>query len=167
MKLQILVGMISSGKSTYCQNAANNGFLCLNDDAIVNMLHSNNYGLYDKQLKPIYKSIENNIVSSILLAKKSLIIDRGLNISFDGRRRWIAIAKSFDVICEAIVFKNEGPQIHANRRFISDSRGRSLQEWHEAANRHNSIYKEPSVEEGFDAINYIDFDEISQGKVFL
>lgn len=167
MKLQILVGMISSGKSTYCQHAAKNGFLCLNDDAIVNMLHANNYVLYNKDLKPIYKAIENNIVGSILLANKSIIIDRGLNISLEGRRRWIALAKSFDIVCEAIVFKNDGIQVHANRRFVSDSRGHSLEFWQKVAERHNLLYTEPSFEEGFDAIHHIAFESILNENVFL
>ena len=47
MKIQVLCGMIASGKSTYANNAARSGTICINDDAIVNMLHANNYDLYD------------------------------------------------------------------------------------------------------------------------
>ena len=165
MKIQVLVGMIASGKSTYARLAAQQGMLCINDDAIVNMLHGDDYTLYDKQLKVLYKSIENHIIGTGLAMGKSVLIDRGLNVSKKGRQRWISLAKSFDIQCEAIVFANEGPQIHAQRRFNSDSRSHSFDYWLKVAEAHNSLYLLPSKEEGFDAVHHVSFNEIKQGKV--
>lgn len=163
MKLQVLCGMVASGKSTYCRSAAKKGLICVNDDEIVNMLHGNDYTLYNEKLKLLYKSVENHIVGTGLAMGRSVIVDRGLNVSPQGRRRWIALANSFDVPCEAIVFKNDGPKIHASRRFASDCRGHSIQYWERVAELHDSLYIPPSVEEGFDAVYNIEFDEI--GKV--
>jgi len=164
MKIQVLCGMIASGKSTYANNAARSGIICINDDAIVNMLHANNYNLYDEKLKILYKSIENNIISTVLSFGKTILIDRGLNVSVSGRKRWISLAKSFDVPCEAIVFKNYGAEIHAKRRFESDHRGLELETWISVAKRDDLIYVKPSVEEGFDSVEEIDFEEIIKGK---
>lgn len=160
MKVQVLCGMIASGKSTYCQNVAKTGAICVNDDAIINMVHSDNYALYDKNLKILYKSIENQAIVTALALGRTVVIDRGLNCNPSGRKRWIALAKSLDVCCEAVAFKNEGPLVHANRRNNSDSRGRDLDYWLRVANIHNAEYVEPSTEEGFDSVRHITWEEI-------
>lgn len=167
MKLQVLVGMIASGKSTYARSAAQRGVICMNDDSIVNMLHADDYTLYDKSLKVLYKSIENHIIGTALAMQRVVMVDRGLNVSIRGRKRWIALANSFDVPCEAIVFKNEGPEVHATRRAQMDSRGHPIEYWMKVAKRHQSEYQEPSVDEGFAAVHYISFQEIQEGKVIL
>lgn len=167
MKLQVLVGMIASGKSTYAKNAARQGVLCMNDDAIVNMLHADDYTLYKKELKILYKSVENHVIGTGLAMNRPVLVDRGLNVSKQGRQRWLAIAKSFDVPCEAIIFANEGVEVHAQRRFNSDGRGHPIHYWLRVAERHNSQYIEPTVDEGFDAVHHISFEEIKSGKVIL
>lgn len=164
-KIFILVGPISSSKSTYCKNAAKKGFIILNDDAIVNMLHGGNYILYDENLKLLYKSIENTIISTSLALKRDIIIDRGLNISKNSRKRYISLAKSFDVEIEAIVFKREKPEIHARRRFESDNRGLSYESWLNIAIIHDKQWEEPDKSEGFDKIHYISYEEIKEGLV--
>jgi predicted kinase len=160
MKLQILCGMIASGKSTYAKKAAQQGVICVNDDAITNLLHADDYTLYNPDLKILYKSIENHIVGASLALGRSVIIDRALNVSIEGRRRWLALAKSFDVACEAIVFKNDGPKIHAKRRAETDNRGYSMEYWLRVAELHNSLYIKPTVEEGFDIVHDIVFEDI-------
>lgn len=166
-KIFVLCGMIASGKSTFCKNCAKKDQVILNDDSIVNMLHGEEYTLYNASLKILYKSIENQIISTALAIGKKIVIDRGLNVTFRGRKRWIALAKSFDVPIEAIVFKNDGPDVHAQRRTNSDSRGYSYEYWLKVANTHNENYQEPTVAEGFDTIHHISFEEIQQGKVIL
>lgn len=162
-KLQVLCGMIASGKSTYCKKAALSGSIIMNDDSIVNMLHADNYTLYDKKLKILYKTTENHIIGLALAMNKVVVVDRGLNVSKHGRRRWIALAKSFDVPVEALCFANEGPFVHANRRFNSDSRGYPLEYWTKVAEHHNSVYEEPSKEEGFDEVCFVPFSPLPAG----
>ncbi len=165
-KIQVLVGPIAAGKSSYCKNAARKGYITVNDDAVINLVHGGDYTLYDKSLKILYKSIENNIIGIALAMNRTVVVDRGLNVSVHGRRRWLALAKSFDVPCEAIVFKKEKPSIHAKRRYNSDSRGHTYEYWLKAAQFHNSIFDKPSrLEEGFAAIHKISWKEIMGGKV--
>lgn len=165
MKIQVLVGMIASGKSTYAKNAARAGVLCVNDDAIVNMLHADDYTLYEKKFKPLYKTLENQVIGTVLLMGRNVLVDRGLNNSVNGRQRWLALAKSFDVPCEAIVFSNDSPEVHAKRRFESDARGHDYAYWLRVANLHNSEWSVPTVAEGFDKVHIISFGEIQQGVV--
>jgi predicted kinase len=164
-KIYTLIGMVAAGKGTYCKNAAKSGQIILNDDAIVNLLHAEDYTLYDKKLKILYKSVENNILSLGLCIGKSVIIDRGLNVSVKGRHRWIALARSFDIPCEAIVFPLDNPEVHAKRRFDSDNRGHTYSYWLKVANAHYEAYRPPSIEEGFDKIHTLSFEEITNGKV--
>jgi predicted kinase len=164
-KIQVLVGMIASGKGTYCSNAAKNNAIVMNDDGIVTLVHGGDYTLYDKNLKILYKGIENEIVTLGVALNRLVVIDRGLNISVQGRKRWIALADSYDVPCEAISFLNEGPEIHAQRRTSSESRGHGYDYWLGVAKHHNSVYVPPSRDEGFSAVHYISFDEIKKGIV--
>jgi predicted kinase len=165
-KVQVLVGMIASGKSTYAKNAARKGVICMNDDAIVNLLHADEYTLYSKSLKVLYKTIENQIIGTTLAMGRAVLIDRGLNCSIPGRQRWIALARSFDVDCEAIVFPHDGVETHARRRTDHDSRGHPYEYWLKVANAHNEGYVPPSVTEGFSAIHHVTFEEVKEGKVF-
>lgn len=164
-KVIVLVGMIASGKSTYCKNAARSGQLVVNDDSLVNMLHADDYTLYDKKLKTLYKSLENQAIGQILSMGRSVLVDRGLNCSAAGRQRWVALAKSFDVPCEAIVFSNDGPETHAHRRTASDARGHPLEYWLRVANLHHDEYQVPKFAEGFCKIHTISFAEIQEGRV--
>ena len=166
MKLFLLCGPIAAGKTTYCLNAARQGILSINDDAIVNMLHANDYTLYQKQLKILYKNIENMIVGNVLSMNRSIIVDRGLNSNLSARKRWISLANSFDVPVEAIIFKNEGPEVHATRRWQSDSRGHTYDYWLKVATRHQEMQSEPTLDEGFDKVHRISYEEIVSGFVF-
>lgn len=165
-KIQVLVGMVASGKSSYCRNAAKQGVICMNDDAIVNMLHGENYTLYDPKLKLLYKSIENHVIATSLAMGRIVAVDRGLNIDARGRARWVSLAKSFDVPCEAILFHKDTPEIHAKRRTQSDARNRTYDYWLSVARNHSARHVEPTTEEGFTAIHYVSFEDIQAGKVF-
>lgn len=165
-KIVCLVGMVAAGKGTYCKNAARAGQLIVNDDSLVNMLHADVYTLYDKNLKIIYKSLENHALSMALAMNKIVVVDRGLNISQRGRQRWIALANSFDVDCEAVVFAHAGVETHARRRHGSDSRGHNYEYWLMVATAHNKVYSPPTVEEGFKTIHKISYEEILEGKVY-
>lgn len=165
-KIQLLCGMIGSGKSSYAKNAAAEGALIYNDDALVNMFHADQYELYDEGLKVLYKSTEHHILGSVMAMQRTMIIDRGLNVSAKARQRWVCLAQSLDVPCEAIVFENYGPEVHAQRRVAHDSRGHSFDYWLKVAEQHNANYSEPTLEEGFDQIHHISFDEIKRRRVF-
>lgn len=165
-KVQVLIGMIASGKSTYAKNAAAAGAIVINDDALVKAIHADDYTLYSKQLKIIYKTTENHILGMALAMGRLALIDRGLNISKRGRKRWISMAHSFDVPCEALVFNNEGPEVHAKRR-SENGRGHPYEYWLRVAEHHNSEWSYPSLDEGFDKIHVITYDDVLAGKVVV
>jgi predicted kinase len=157
--VELLCGPIASGKSTYCRKAAEEGAIILNDDSIVVAVHGGNYCLYDKSLKPLYKSVENTIVCTALSMGLRLVIDRP-NHSIKMRRRYIGLAHSFDATVKFVMFKRESPEIHGERRFKSESRGHSLNYWIDAARYQESLYSPPDqVVEQFDEIIEWNFEK--------
>ena len=151
MKLEILCGSIASGKSTYCNEAAKEGAIIVNDDAIVTAIHGGNYELYDKSLKPLYKSVENLIVQTGLIMGRRVIVDRP-NYARHTRQRYISLAKALDASVYIVMMAHESPEIHALRRVKHDGRGRDYEYWLKVALRHQKLYEPPSNIEGFDEI---------------
>jgi predicted kinase len=147
--IEVLCGFIASGKSSYCKQRAKDGWIVMNDDAIVNLVHSDIYTLYSDGLKPLYKSIEDHILHTAVAMGKDVVIDRGLDINSKSRSRWIAIGRSLDVPVRAIVFEAFPPEVHAARRAQSDSRGHSFEYWLKVARKHAERYECPRLEEGF------------------
>lgn len=152
--IEVLCGTIASGKGTYAKQQAKNGWIIVNDDNIINLIHSNQYSLYSKSLKPLYKSIENHIVNFAIGMGKNVVIDRGVNVRRQSRQRWIALAHSLDVPIVCVVFPTESSAIHAWRRYNSDRRGCSFDYWLRVAEAHIKEYEKPVIEEGFDEVFY-------------
>lgn len=152
LSMEILVGPIASGKSSYCKSKAKQDYLIVNDDAIVNMLHAEIYTKYSKELKPLYKQIENTIIYTGFSLNRSIIIDRP-NFKRETRIRYINIARSIgikNIYC--IRFKDEGLEEHSSRRFNSDSRGYSKEYWESVYRYQKSKFEEPSLSEGYKEI---------------
>ena len=158
MKIEILVGPIASGKSTYCKIAAKQGAVIVNDDAIVTLIHADDYTLYDKSLKPLYKVTENAILQTALTMGRKVIVDRP-NHSIRMRRRYIGLAHSLDAEATIVMFKRESPAVHAKRRVNSDARGHDLAYWTMVAESHDLLYEAPNKQiEQFDSLCYWDHE---------
>lgn len=155
-RILVLVGTIASGKSTFTRRRAMSGnYLVVNDDAIVQAVHGGDYRLYDKKLKPLYKGVENQIAVTAIGLGYSVVVDRGVNLSIDSRRRWIGLGHSLDVPVEAVVFPFESAEAHAKRRAEKDGRGHGGAYWFEVARSHIGRYEPPTLAEGFRAISEV------------
>lgn len=147
--IEVLVGPIASGKSTHSHFRAKDGWVILNDDAIVSMVHGGHYDLYSESWKPLYKSIEDHLLHIAVAMDKNLVVDRGVNNAISSRVRWIALARSLDVPIRAVQFQVFPPMVHAQRRAESDSRGYDLSYWQHVAEIHAARYEPPTLAEGF------------------
>ena len=146
--IELLIGPIASGKSTYAKTKARFGDIVINDDDIVNAVHANEYDLYSKPLKNLYKSIEHTIFMYAISLRKNVIIDKP-NHRRDTRVRWVQLAKAYDCDISYILFKHEDYKIHAKRRYESDSRGYTLKYWEDVAKHHQDLFQGIVEEEGY------------------
>ena len=148
MKLEILVGMIACGKSTYAEKRAKEGAVVVNMDSLILALHGGDYTMYDSMLKPLYWALEQQAILVALIAGKDVVIDR-TNLTRDRRQRYIQLAKAAkaDVICRRFMIVD--PKIHAQRRWDAGARGVSLEQWTKVAEGHMAEYEEPTIDEGF------------------
>jgi predicted kinase len=147
-KIEVLIGMIASGKSTYCRKRAKEGAIIVNDDALVTLLHGGDYTLYTQDLKKLYKSIDINIVTMALSIGLDVVIDK-TNLTKSTRQRYISLGECLEVPIVGIIFKKELAEVHAKRRFESDSRGHIYEKWLKVAKEHERLWQEPDISEGF------------------
>jgi predicted kinase len=150
--LELLIGPIASGKSTYAATRAREGgVLVVNDDAVVMMVHGGNYNGYDQRLRPVYKTIEHAAIVAGLLADHHVIVDRTCNDART-RRRYVELGRLYNASVIATVFPRQSPDVHAQRRFKTDPRGYTLDKWREVARRHEEQYEQVTIAEGYDRV---------------
>jgi AAA domain len=158
MRLEVLIGMIASGKSTYARHRADEGALVICHDDLTEMLHKRYR--YEADLRKVYADMMTCLVRFSLRAGKDVVVDR-TNLTKSARYTWIGVAWEWNlnagtkaVEIEAVVFPQDRPEVHSTRRFESDGRGRHLNEWLNVALHHaEQLRDEPvTLAEGFDSI---------------
>jgi len=153
--MTILVGNIASGKSTICKKLASEGHIIVNDDAVVNLIHADQYVLYEQKLKSLYKYVEHAIIQFGLGMGRNVVVDRP-NLKRDTRKRFIEIARSFEVPAHIIVMPMRTPEEHAKKRCEQDARGWSYEHWLKVATVRYEGYEKPDKDiEGFDSIEFL------------
>lgn len=128
MHLEVLIGPVASGKSTWTKSRALDGALVSNDDAWVTAVHGGNYKSYDKRLKSLYKGYENNTVNMGAALGRDVIIDR-TNLTRRMRARYIHLAQSIDMPIYGIIFPIASAEVHAERSVNADGRGYDYEYW--------------------------------------
>lgn len=132
--IELLIGMIASGKSTYSLARAKEGALVISHDSMIDSLHCQY--TYDKALHDTYHAIEEATLEAIIKhSDRDIIIDR-THLTRRSRMRWTAIAKKHNVPIIAVKFKIWNPEVHAGRRHFYNSRGLSYDKWREIATAH-------------------------------
>jgi predicted kinase len=141
-KLELLIGMIASGKSTYAKKRGSEGALIICFDDLTQMLHGEYR--YEPALRDSYRSMMYQIAWEGIHAGRDVVIDR-THLTADSRRYWVAAARGWMVPIVAVVFpRDDVAEMHSARRFLSDARGRPLEEWDRVARHHmNQADAEP------------------------
>lgn len=141
MQIELLVGMIGSGKSTYARRRAKQGALIISHDDLTEMLHGEYR--YEAELKPAYLAMMRGIAVQAVLAKRDVVIDR-THLTRESRHFWTGCGYLWDVPVVAVTFPILAPEAHAQRRFEADPRGRSYEDWLKVAWHHaEQAWKEP------------------------
>lgn len=152
--IEVLVGMIASGKTTYARKRAKEGALIVSHDELTEMLHGEYR--YEERLRDCYRRMEEDIARRAIEWSRDVIVDR-THLTRESRKRWITFGgwPSFADLAKpqviAVLFPRLTPEEHALIRFQSDPRGRSHQTWIDVARHHAyQADAEPlSLQEGF------------------
>ena len=142
--IEVCVGPIASGKSTYARVRADQGAIIVSHDALTEGFHTRYR--YEQDLRGFYRGIEEAVVLAAILRNKDAVIDR-THLTRESRARWInwaracadGPAEAFKVsrpAVVAVVFPGGSAREHAERRFKDDPRGRSFDEWLRVAEHH-------------------------------
>lgn len=131
--LELLCGMIASGKSIYARKRADQGALIVCHDDLTEGLHGEYR--YEPGLRDLYRGMMLEMARLATVAGRDVILDR-THLTRESRKLWVDAARSWQVPIVAIEFPVYDPAIHAQRRFTADPRGRSFDQWLEVARHH-------------------------------
>jgi predicted kinase len=133
--VEILIGMIASGKSTYARRRAREGAIIVCLDDLTEMLHGEYR--YEQGLKPFYYEAESSLIQAALFHFRDVVVDR-THLTRESRARVVGAVRDWvePARIVAVEFPRESHQVHARRRFLSDARGRSMGDWLFVAHYH-------------------------------
>jgi predicted kinase len=162
--IELLIGMIGSGKSTYARSRAKEGALVVSHDDLTAMLHAEYR--YEQGLREVYRRMEEAIVAEAIVAGRDAVIDR-THLTRESRARWVAFKNNATLPADswrtlrvvAVTFPVWPAHVHATRRHHADARGRSFLEWHQVATHHAEQAQAEPLDwqaEGFAELKAID-----------
>lgn len=149
-KLILLVGNIGSGKSTIAKKYAKKNYRIISRDSIRYMVGAGNY-VFDVKLEPTIKQATESLLKEFLYDKVSVVYDE-TNVSKRLRESTIKIAKRFGYKVTAIVLPKLTKNESVNRRMRSPHGNYSREIWETVWENFNSIYEEPTKDEGIDEV---------------
>lgn len=152
--IEVLVGMIGTGKTTYAKDRALEGAHVVCRDQLEEMFTAGTKKYHSPTW--LIHATEEKIVELSAYNQRSIVIDR-TNLNRKTRKRWLQIASRFQTDIIAVVFPPEFPWVCAKRRFDHDPRGVSLEKWEEVARKQCfESHDWPVIpEEGFTEIRYV------------
>lgn len=129
--VDLLIGNIASGKSTYARQRVREGWFVVNGDAIMNMLLADQY-----RYQNLVVCLMQLKAKFLVEAHEDVVIDSSWNVAAEARIMWQQL---FPNLVE-IVFPREAPEVHAKRRMEHDPRGGTYDMWLEVAQCIDSMY---------------------------
>lgn len=151
-EIQILIGNIGSGKTTYCKQKAKEGYLIISKDDVRYSIGAGKY-IFNPNLE---HAIDCSIKTKIFwmgFEDVNLIIDE-TNMDIETRQWYIHNAKLRDAKIIGVVFPKISKNESVKRRLSSNHGNTSKETWEEVWERKNEIYEEPTKDEGFNEIIY-------------
>jgi predicted kinase len=149
----VIVGNIGSGKSTYAKKLAKEGYIVVARDALRYMIGGGDY-IFDKELEPIVWQGEWEILFNLMQRGINIVVDE-VGVSSFMRERYLELADIFDYKISAHIMPEITKEEAVNRRMNNPHGQPDKELWIKVWDMFNSVYEEPTEEEGFDEIRYI------------
>lgn len=147
-EIQMLIGNIASGKSTYCKGHINQ-FVVLSCDALRYMIGAGQY-IYNINLEYVLRSTILQMYVDLQPYKCNIMIDE-TNVSVSNRKLFID-KKSLDYTITAIIFPKLSMEESIRRR-LGDNHGQTNYDvWKRVWTSFNQRFEVPTFKEGFDKI---------------
>ena len=152
-ELQILVGNIGAGKTTYCKQKTREGYVIISKDDIRYSIGAGTY-TFNFDYEPAINLIILMMVIDFMAIGVPVIIDE-TNMNKASRYYYLQFANIYKYKKIAVIFKKLSMKESVARR-LNKNHGETTEEvWKEVWERFNFIYEAPTKEEGFDIIeNY-------------
>ena len=151
-KLIIPIGNIASGKTTLINDLVKLNYYSISRDALRYMLGSGIY-IYDIMFEKIIRDTSISMLRKLVMTNVNIVMDE-TNVSKSSRETLITIAKKRKYRVIAYVLPKISKKESVKRR-LSDPHGDFSKEiWEGVWEKFNSMYEEPTYEEGFDEIAY-------------
>lgn len=149
-EIQILVGNIGAGKSTFCKQKVKEGYVILSKDDIRYSIGAGDY-IFNLEYEPIIHSIAMSMAINFMAIGVNVIIDE-TNMDKASRYHYLHFATTYGYKKTAIVFKKLSMKESVRRRLQSNHGKTAKAVWEEVWKRKNSAYERPNKKEGFDKI---------------
>ncbi len=143
--LEFLVGNIASGKSTWTGTRADQGWLTIENDSLLRSLHGGRYA-WEEQIPGLLDVLAKEIISAAAAASRSVVVD-STNRTKARRAALACIGSDLGMRVRIVVFPREPAEVHAERRFKSDPRGRNRDYWLGVARMMEAEWEEPTQDE--------------------
>jgi predicted kinase len=149
-ELILLIGNIASGKSTKAKELAKQGYTIISRDAIRYMIGAGEY-IFNPDLEPTIKKATHELLKKFLEDDVRVVYDE-TNVNQALRSSTIEIAKEYGYKVIAVVMPRLSKRKSVNRR-VKDPHGSDDRDiWNMVWTNFDSIYEEPTIEEGIDEI---------------
>lgn len=150
-EMQILIGNIGSGKSTYCKEKVKEEYIIISKDDLRYSIGAGNYIFNLNYEQSISNCMLEFFHSLSQLNDIKIIIDE-TNMDKESRKFYLYWGKYYKYTKIAMIFPSLTKEESVKRRLQSNHGNTSKEVWDEVWERKNTIYEEPTKEEGFDII---------------
>lgn len=145
LTLELLVGSIASGKSTWTRMRADQAWLTVNNDTLVRSMHGGEYA-WDLQVPGLVELLAEQIITAAAAASRSVIVDN-TNRTRQQRAAIVRHGREMGMQVKIVLFPRESAEVHAERRFRSDPRGCTYEYWLEVARKIETEWEDPGTDE--------------------
>lgn len=151
MHIQMLVGNIAGGKTTFRKKYCQDMYLVSRDEWRYKL--SQGAYIFDMNLEPyITKCIEAEFLAAIA-AGLDIVIDETNMTKRD--RSWYIDLIPDDCTMSCTVMPDRGEDSHVKAR-LKDNHGNNTEEtWRSIYRKKQEQYQEPTIQEGFDIVSFI------------